>query len=83
MSLGEESLSTEVFLIDMLYSPVCAVLGETHKVVTDRKYPSGRMCCMFVLLFLLWIDILFKVPPRQQGESEGEAQQLQKYAWKY
>lgn len=39
----EESLSTEISLIDMLYSPVCAVLrGEgSYKVSTDRYCPAG------------------------------------------
>lgn len=77
MSFGEESLSTEIFLIDMLYSPVCAVLGETLIKLVQTGI-AQRADCECACLSVIQIDGLFKTVSRQQTESDEVAKSLRK-----
>lgn len=78
MSLREGNLSTEIFLIDMSYSPVCSVLVETHKAGTDRNCLGGS--CPFlsprlsICVCVLQIDILFNNLFKQKAESDAVIQ---------
>lgn len=62
MSFGEESLSTEIFLIDMLYSPVWAVLGEILIKLVQTGI-AQQADCECACLSVTRIDGLLKVAP--------------------
>lgn len=77
MSLREGNLSTEIFLIDMSYSPVCSVFVETHKVGTDRNCLEGSSPFLSPWLSIcecgcvLQIDILFNNLFKQKAKSDS------------
>lgn len=65
MPLREESLPTEIFLIDMLYSPVCTELGQTLiKLVQTRIAQQADVSVCVRLSYSYSLSACSKIAPK-------------------